>query len=471
MASILQPSGLKTYDSELDSNKENNLNVADNTVIDIPNTIQKRRGFSEVGASFGAINDRLKQIIVYKNRILRHFNSTIQYDSDGNFTFQSFSGNYTEATSNEKLRYEEVNSNLYFTTNSGIKKLSASSTTDFSTASGLITNAGGVKAIDLKASVSYTTAGFLTSQSKCAYRVVWGINDKNDNLILGSPSERFVVTNTSQDINIAEEFSYTVNAPTLSYPTDLSGQYILISSQSIDYVFWFDVTGTDIEPIASDTLGKTKIKVDITTAANQTQVAAILGNAISNISDFTITIISNVITVVISDATIGNVTDGSSSTALITYNKNNDGSVTSGKTSDVDLTFSIPNTILTSSDPTKYFYQVYRTGVSEVTVGLTLTDIDPGDEMNLVLESPVTASDVTNGIISVSDTTPETFRDSGTLLYTNPISGEGISQANEIPPYSRDIALFRNTTFYANTKTFHRKQIDMLSVTGFYNRS
>ena len=101
MASILQPSGLKTYDSELDSNKENNLNVADNTVIDIPNTIQKRRGISEVGASFGTINVRLKQIIVYKNRILRHFNSTIQYDSYGNFTFQSFSGNYTDACSNE----------------------------------------------------------------------------------------------------------------------------------------------------------------------------------------------------------------------------------------------------------------------------------------------------------------------------------------------------------------------------------
>ena len=141
---------------------------------------------------------------------------------------------------------------------------------------------------------------------------------------------------------------------------------------------------------------------------------------------------------------------GSPSSRLVMTNTD------TSSTATTSLTFTVPSEV----DSTDYFYQVYRTGLSSNTV-------DPGDEMNLVIQNNVTATQITAGTITVADQTPDSFRESGTLLYTNPVSGDGILQANEKPPFAKDIDLFRDTLFYANTQTIHRQQITLLGASSF----
>lgn len=129
----------------------------------------------------------------------------------------------------------------------------------------------------------------------------------------------------------------------------------------------------------------------------------------------------------------------------------------------VKLSFSIPTQILNYPTSIKnvYFYQIYRT----IQTGV---DIDPGEEFNLVFEDFPTqgmGGELDLGQVSnVTDLTPDEIRVSGALLYTNPTSGEGIAQANEAPPFAKDIASFKGYTFYANTSTVQRLFLDYLSI-------
>ncbi len=67
-----------------------------------------------------------------------------------------------------------------------------------------------------------------------------------------------------------------------------------------------------------------------------------------------------------------------------------------------------------------------------------------------------------NGFIQVEDVTPDAFR--GAFLYTDEANGEGILQANDLPPFALDINRFKNVVFYANTRTRHRETINLLGV-------
>jgi len=125
----------------------------------------------------------------------------------------------------------------------------------------------------------------------------------------------------------------------------------------------------------------------------------------------------------------------------------------------VDLTFQIPDDI--TSD---YFYQVYRSAFVTTTDINELADLVPEAEFFLVIEDfPATLT----GTVTINDITPEDFRIGATPLYTNPISGEGILQANEIPPIANDITLYKNYMFFGNTKTKYKLTSSLLSTDSF----
>lgn len=128
----------------------------------------------------------------------------------------------------------------------------------------------------------------------------------------------------------------------------------------------------------------------------------------------------------------------------------------------VDLTFQIPSSITTAD--TQFFYRIYRTGIVQTSVGVTLSQLDPGDEEYLVIQDYPTSAQLASRTVTVVDATPESFRRNGALLYTNPVSGEGILQSNYPPPIAKDIALFQNTVFYANTGTIQQLNLSLLSV-------
>src|SRR3990167_10112367 len=87
-------SSLNTFQNPA-SLPEGSLLTALNLVVDRDNIISKRRVFTQYGATFGVSSDRCSSLFSYKNKLLRHFSSTLQYDN-GSGTFTSFTGTYSK---------------------------------------------------------------------------------------------------------------------------------------------------------------------------------------------------------------------------------------------------------------------------------------------------------------------------------------------------------------------------------------
>lgn len=318
--------GLYTFGNEL-SQPEGSAKVVDNINIDEPSVMTPRRGFKDIGAALNTSTDRVRQMMVYKDSVFRHYNDVIEFLRDG--TYYAFDGSYSSLDPDIRIKYQEANGNLYFTTSTGVKKISALNNSEFSTEADYITDAGVPQALEITGNVVYSTTGFLPPESKVAYKVLFGKRDRNNNLLLGTPSSRYVIANISTEED--------------------------------------------------------------------------------------------------------------------------------GLSANVQVSFTVPSGV----DNT-YFYQLYRTSFISATDGLTINDIDPGEEHNLVHEEAVTVA--AGSKITVTDITPETFRNAGLPLYNNPISGQGILQSNDIPPIAKDIENYKGVTFYSNTSTFHQQTLTIVSV-------
>lgn len=179
----LKARGLYTHPNALDLPLGAMLK-ATNVVIDKDNVVDTMRGTQKYGDTLA---NAPSKFFSYKSRLLVHHGSTLSYDSDGAGTWSDYSGSY-DAPSGTRMRAARSQQNFYFTTDAGIKKLDA--------LAGTVTDAGGIKAIDGEGSTT-GTSGFMSDDVQVAYRIVWGIKDANDNLILGTPSQRIRVANSA----------------------------------------------------------------------------------------------------------------------------------------------------------------------------------------------------------------------------------------------------------------------------------
>jgi len=193
--------GLQTSPNEINQ-QDGSLKQANNVIIRRDNVIEPRRGHKLFGTPIGTSSDRATQLFVYKERILRHFNNTLEFQdgttNSGAANFTAFNGSYSEVEDGLRIKGIEANSNFYFTTADGIKKISAKTASDLTSDSGYIVNSGAVKALDIEPTLDIelgSSSGFLPQDSAVAYRVVWGYKDLNENLLLGSPSERDEIYN------------------------------------------------------------------------------------------------------------------------------------------------------------------------------------------------------------------------------------------------------------------------------------
>lgn len=193
---------------------------ASNVIIRRDNVIESRRGYALYGTAMGSSSDRCKQLLTYKNKLIRHFSNRLQYEDGLNnagvtafFDFDEIvNGSPVQATIEEaqaglRIKSIEANSNLYLTTSEGIKKISAKSADAFAATE--ITQAGGVKALDAQASLIKQIgdqSSFLSGNSGVAYKIVWGTKDASNNLILGTPSDPVTILNPLIDLTL-QDFS------------------------------------------------------------------------------------------------------------------------------------------------------------------------------------------------------------------------------------------------------------------------
>lgn len=181
----LKAKGLCTHPNDLDSVPQGALLVADNVVIDKENTISLRRGY-DTEATFSDPADRASRLFAYQGNILASYTGNkLAYLNGSSWT--DLSGTYAPP-SGYSINSTQANSNFYFTTNAGVKKLDAFN--------GTVIQAGAPAGLNGQASLT-GASGFMPDNSQVAYRVVWGYRDANDNLIIGAPSQRIVIANAA----------------------------------------------------------------------------------------------------------------------------------------------------------------------------------------------------------------------------------------------------------------------------------
>jgi hypothetical protein len=251
---VNRAAGLHTFKNELTSPDGAQI-IADNVVIDRDNTIESRRGFAQF-LDFGILESRAKQLLQYKNRLLLHYDDKLLFETPS-AGFDAFSGTYSETEEGLRIKGIEANGNFYFTTSDGIKKISAKSGDDLTDLNYFITDAGAYRGIDFTALPNYDVNGFLTPNSNVAYRVVWGYNDANDNLILGYPSEIVSVVNI--DLQESCVVSLKINIPSQIIETNNSQNYffqIYRSNIKTPYDIQFD---TEFRLVAEEFLSQNNL--------------------------------------------------------------------------------------------------------------------------------------------------------------------------------------------------------------------
>lgn len=180
----LKPKGKYTYPNPLSEVPQGAMNRALNIVLSRPSVVEQRRGINNFGNAFS--NNPL-QLYNYQNRILVHNGTTLSYDSTGTGVWTNYTGSFTKPTNALVIRSFQANKNIYFSTNTGFKKLDVLTGTPV---------ASGAPA-GLDGSGTTTGVGWFTNNTQVAYRILFGYTDVNGNLILGAPSQRIVVSNSS----------------------------------------------------------------------------------------------------------------------------------------------------------------------------------------------------------------------------------------------------------------------------------
>jgi hypothetical protein len=202
--SLLQARGLFTLQNYLSNVPEGSLLDCNNIVIDRDGIIGQRRGLNFYGTPFGFGSTIAKQLMTYKGIILRHWLTTVDYDSDGLGDFIALNNPITNPILSPapglRIRYAESNGNLYFTSQNGIQKIASTGTIGLTNP--ILSLAGGIAGLD-GYGVLNPTPGWFLQDSQVAYRVVFGITDANGNVILGAPSNRIVVTNPASSLTVA----------------------------------------------------------------------------------------------------------------------------------------------------------------------------------------------------------------------------------------------------------------------------
>ena len=209
-ASALDFQGLYTFPNPLAKVPVGACLIADNLTANKDGVAESRRGFRAVGNGIGVSTPNspgIQSIIPFQNRLLingfafgateSNLASGMGYDSTGNFAWSDSGGGLGywlgPSENGYRLRYQEANKGMYFINAGsgglGVFKLQAYNSTPIS--------AGVSPGLDGTGVLDSSGSGFLGAAEQCAYQIVFGYVDANGNLILGSPSERILVVNST----------------------------------------------------------------------------------------------------------------------------------------------------------------------------------------------------------------------------------------------------------------------------------
>lgn len=193
----LKVKGLYTNSNEFSEAPDGALAVADNIWISKDSIAEPRRGFEFLPFTLPHVDDVADALGQFNGNLLIHYNDTGTTDANDSLAYydmstgvHTYAGVYAHPNPLlARIKFAEANQNVYFTTAAGVFKNDAIANTPVL--------AGMYQALDVTPTLLATGTGFMSTNTEVAYRVVWGVTDANNNLILGAPSQRGVVSNSS----------------------------------------------------------------------------------------------------------------------------------------------------------------------------------------------------------------------------------------------------------------------------------
>lgn len=191
-----------------------------NVVINDDNVINKLRGFYNY---FSPGSGTIKALTRYQNKLISVYSDKVCYYTDTGTapnetgTESILTGEAISVTGARVPQFVEANGNLFFTTDTGVKVIDAYN--------GKIFPAGAPAALDVDGSL-LPSSGPLIGSCQVGYRVLFGRRDGNNNLIIGAPSDFFVLTNGTKTGTYTSVAGFTVTVT-------VSGGHNLSSGMSV----------------------------------------------------------------------------------------------------------------------------------------------------------------------------------------------------------------------------------------------
>lgn len=225
------------------------MEEARNVVINDDNILQKIRGFYEYYASGSS---QINSLFTYQSKLIGVFNNKVGHFADSGSepntvgTLTVNGGHPVAVSSPLVSRSVEQSGNLYFTSDSGVLKLDAFDSEVY--------QAGAPGGLDCRG-MFLPQNGPIPGDSQIAYRVCFGREDINGNLILGAPSDIVPLTNA---LLINKSWSRTTDLVTIT-----SASHNLVSGMQITVTA---VTGA--HPVATGSYTVTVVNANTFTIAS-----------------------------------------------------------------------------------------------------------------------------------------------------------------------------------------------------------
>jgi hypothetical protein len=394
---VTPPGGINTGVNPLAADARGAMRTADNCVIPSRDKMESRRGGNLSAYATSSAPTTTGEF--YSDTLFVQHGTKLSRDGGSSFTEV---GSYSPPTG-ASMKFlggqgKEINGDFYFTTSAGV--YSMDSTTATPKLSG-IPRPGDFFYADADSGFysrlsGNVNAGWMPKDAAVAYRALLGRKDASSNIKLSAPSGRLVLVNPG-DLTIAiGSWSRAANVVTMTVAANSH-------TFRVGDKFTLTVTGGDVANIV-------------------------------NIANQVVTSVTST-TIVYSDTAANYV--NVASVAVTSGSKN------------LQLAVDLPSEAVAGD-----FVQLYRT------LDVSGTATDPGDECFLSYERPLTATDISNTYVTITDTTPSSFL--GDPLYSNAASGDGEQASNHRPPFAKDICLFDGRAFFLNTASLHRLNLRLL---------
>ncbi len=185
---VLKNTGLQTNSNQLSMVPEGALTLAKNINIDKDSVAEPRRGFDRLPLPPANDLTRNDRNTSYQDKLIvrRSSDNTMAYYNSG---WTDYAGTYQHPDPDmARMQFSQANGNLYFTTSTGVKVLDNYAGPVYSTGMPRGLDGSGVLA---------GSSGMMANNTQLAYRILFGSRDANNNLFLGAPSQRIIVSNNS----------------------------------------------------------------------------------------------------------------------------------------------------------------------------------------------------------------------------------------------------------------------------------